>query len=136
MPEFKYASCEDKVFRVPVVIKGDRSILVNALVDCGANFTFLDPSISDYLGLLKMGYEKVGVAGGTAETELTSIPELSLLSPDFTMRINKNNVNALLIPDLGEELVLGANFFEEKCKLIMDYMNMELDIAGDWEKVE
>ncbi|ODS41568.1 MAG: hypothetical protein A7315_01385 [Candidatus Altiarchaeales archaeon WOR_SM1_79] len=61
MTGFKYSSDEDNVFRVPVIIKGERSVVVNALVDCGANFTFLDLSIGDYLGLLKMGYEKVGV---------------------------------------------------------------------------
>jgi len=136
MTGFKYSSDEDNVFRVPVIIKGERSVVVNALVDCGANFTFLDLSIGDYLGLLKMGYEKVGVAGGTTDAELTNIPELSLLSPDFTMSITGNNVDALLIPELGEELVLGANFFEGKCKLMIDYMSMDLGIIGDWKIFE
>lgn len=128
-----YSFDEDKLVRVPVLIGvAGRDLISRALVDTGADCIFIDSIVAEYLGLRKMGSEKVGAAGGALDAIETAM-SLSILSSDLKSRISRSDIKAFIIKNLGEDVVLGAEFFIDKCKLHFDYFKLKLEIEGDWD---
>jgi predicted aspartyl protease len=106
---------DDLLARVPCIVNFDAdSIVVMSLIDTGADHIFIDFSVADYLNLeMKMEIE-VGAAGGSLKAWQTRIPKLTLASVDFTQRLERDNVSALIISNLGEDMILGGSFFKAR----------------------
>ncbi len=131
---FVYPFDEDKLIRVPIILEQEKTILiVRALIDSGADSIFIDSSIADYLGLQRIGSLDVGAAGGALEVERANLGRISIHSQDFKHKIRRDGIGVFIAKDLGEEVVLGNSFFEGECKLLFDYIEMELAIEGGWE---
>ncbi|NOZ76714.1 MAG: hypothetical protein GXO65_03365 [Euryarchaeota archaeon] len=126
---FVYPFDEDNLIRVPVILEhGEKTLMVRALIDSGADSIFIDTTIGDYLGLLSMETLEVGAAGGSLNVGKVNLDRISLYSLDFKSSIQRNNMEAFVADDLGEEVVLGNSFFEGRCRLLFDYIKMELTI--------
>ena len=115
MIRFKYAADADKLFRVNVIMHGKRNIHhVTALVDTGSDHTFINSGVEDYLDILNLREGDIDVVGGgKAKTIETKIPKIYLIPSDYRRHTIKHNVDASIIDNLEEHLVLGANFFKE-----------------------
>lgn len=124
---------EDKLIRVPAILGKHRTLIVKAPIDTGADCIFIDSSIADYLELKRLETIDVGAAGGALKVERTNLEFVSVMSEDFEEEITRENLEAFIVENLGEEIVLGNSFFEGNCKLIFDYVKMQLTIEGNWE---
>lgn len=122
---------EDLLVRVPCIIDSDEdSIIVMSLIDTGADHVFIDSAVAHYLNLEMKTETEVGAAGGPLKAWQTRIPKLALASTDFTQRLERKNVDALIISNLGEDLILGGSFFKGMAKLIVDYIETKVVIES------
>lgn len=122
---------ENLLARVPCILNsGMDSSIVLSIIDTGADHIFIDSALSDYLGLETKAGTEVGAAGGPLKAWQTRIPKLALASADFTQKLEKENVDALMISNLGEDLILGADFFVGKAKVIFDYIELKVTVES------
>ncbi len=117
--------------RVPCIIDaGAKSIIVESLIDTGADHIFIDSTLAGYLNLEMSREMEVGAAGGSLKAWETRIQKVILASADFTQKFERKNIDALVISNLGEDLILGASFFEGLAKLTFDYIKREVVIES------
>ncbi len=134
MSSYTYPFDEDKLVRVPAILgERKRTLIVKALIDTGADCIFIDSSLADYLELKKLETLDVGAAGGALTVERTNLDFVSVVSEDFKEEITQENFETFIVKNLGEEVVIGNSFFQGNCKLIFDYVKMQLTIEGNWE---
>lgn len=133
MVTFSYPFDKDRLARVPTIVDGPTTTLIlRSMMDTGADFIFVDSVIADYLGLERVSSLDVGAAGGPLKADEARMDQISISSQDLKHGISKKNVEVFIVENLGEEMVLGTSFFEGKCKLLFDYVDMTFKIEGDW----
>jgi predicted aspartyl protease len=122
---------EDLLARVPCIVNaGADSVIVMSLIDTGADHIFIDSTVADYLNLEIKAEIEVGAAGGPLKAWKTRIPGLTLASDDFAQKLERKDVDALIISNLGEDLILGSRFFAGRAKLTFDYIEMKVVIES------
>lgn len=98
----------EKLLKWPIIIKsGDAVVVLRGLIDTGADAIYIEIHIAEYMGLPPFGIETVGAAGGTLQAQGTILESVAIISPDFQMKLTRDNVVAFIIQSLGEEIVIG-----------------------------